>query len=275
VSVGEDQRVILGLLTPDQLFVSYGTVDIEFFYLGTEKGKGTAQEGPTATGRFLAIPAEGDTAEPADTSTPTVAPASSGRGVYEAVVPFDRAGYWSAQVTAAVEDGPLSGNTVFEVHAKPVYPAVGDVAPKTDNLTLASRDAPRAAIDSRATQGDVPDPELHSMTIAESIERHEPAVVVFATPVYCVSRFCGPITDMVASLATRYDDRANFIHIEIWRNFEKQVVNKGAADWIYQGGDLTEPWVYVIGSDGKIAARWDNVVTAEEIEAYLKKLPRL
>jgi hypothetical protein len=164
---------------------------------------------------------------------------------------------------------------VFEVHEKPVYPAVGEPAPRTENLTLSSKDAPQAAIDSRAVQGDIPDPELHELTIAESIDRHEPTLVVFATPVYCVSRFCGPVTDMVADLAKKYSDRANFIHIEIWRNFEKQVVNKGAADWIYRGNDLTEPWVYLIDAAGQIAARWDNVATAEEIESQLKKLPRL
>jgi hypothetical protein len=177
-------------------------------------------------------------------------------------------------VTADVEGGALAGTTVFEVHEKPVYPAVGEPAPKTDNLILTSKDAPEAAVDSRAAQGEIPDKELHQMTIRESIARKEPALVVFATPVYCVSRFCGPVTDMVAGLAEKYSTRANFIHVEIWRNFEKQVVNKGAADWVYPG-DLTEPWVYLIGSSGKIEARWDNVAITEEIEPYLTKLPRL
>lgn len=272
VSVGEEQRVILGLLTPDQLFVSYGTVDVEYFFLGKEQGEGTAQEGPTATGEFLAIPGEGSA--PADRSQTIVAPASRGRGVYSTEVEFDRAGYWMAQATADVEDGPLTGNTVFEVHEKPVYPAVGEPAPKTDNLTLSSKDAPKAAVDSRAGGGEIPDAELHRMTISESIARKEPALVVFATPVYCVSRFCGPITDMIAELAEKYSTRANFIHVEIWRNFEKQVVNKGAADWVLRG-DLTEPWVYLIGADGEIEARWDNVATAEELESYLTKLPPL
>mgnify|MGYP006172075233 CR=1 FL=1 len=113
-----------------------------------------------------------------------------------------------------------------------------------------------------------------NMTIAESIRRGEPALVVFATPVYCVSRFCGPITDMVEDLAERYGDRANFIHVEIWRNYENQVINKGAADWLYHGSDLTEPWVFLIGADGRIEARWDNVATPEEIEPYLDELPK-
>jgi hypothetical protein len=34
-----------------------------------------------------------------------------------------------------------------------------------------------------------------------------------------------------------------------------------------------EPWVFLIGADGRIAARWDNVATREEIEPLLRDLP--
>lgn len=273
LAVGDEQRVILGLLTPEQLFVSYGTVAVEFFYLGTEEGSGTAQPGPKGDAEFLAIPGDG---RPAGDEGPVAAPASRGRGVYSIDVAFDKAGFWSAQVGASLIDNKtLTGNSVFEVFQEHAIPAPGEPGLKTDNLTLDSTDAPRPAIDSRAASGDIPDAELHQMTIAESIRRREPALVVFATPVYCVSRFCGPITDMVAELHERYEDRANFIHVEIWRNFEGQVVNKAAADWLLRKGDLTEPWVFLIGADGMIVARWDNVATPEEIEPHLKELPRL
>lgn len=270
--VGEDGRFIAGLLTPDQMFVSFGTVEIEFFYLGTREGEGTAEEGPSATGRFLAIEGTGDRA----TETPQATTAADGRGVYAADVTFDRPGFWAAQVTAALDEESLTGRAVFEVYEDNRYPAVGERAPRTDNLTLHSDDAPREAVDSRARDGEpVPDPELHRTTIADSIKRGEPALVVFATPVYCVSRFCGPITDMAAALEKEYGERVNFIHVEIWRDFQNTVVNKGAAEWVFRDGDLTEPWIYLIDPNGRIAARWDNVATREEIEPLLKKLPPL
>jgi hypothetical protein len=92
--------------------------------------------------------------------------------------------------------------------------------------------------------------------------------------VYCVSRFCGPVTDMIEELARDYGDRAEFIHVEIWRDFQGQVVNRSAADWLLRDNDLLEPWVYLIGADGRIAARWDNVATRQEIEPHLRRLPR-
>ncbi len=80
---------------------------------------------------------------------------------------------------------------------------------------------------------------------------------------------------MVASLEEEYGDRANFIHVEVWRDFQNTVVNKGAAEWIFRNDDLTEPWIYLIDDKGKIAARWDNVATEQEIEPLLEELPPL
>ena len=73
-----------------------------------------------------------------------------------------------------------------------------------------------------------------------------------------MSLFCGPETDGLEALAQHYPDRAVFIHVEIWRNYQKSVVNKAAADWVCcdATGDLTEPWLYLIGPDGVIKDRW-------------------
>lgn len=269
LAAGEETRFIAGVLTQDQLFVSYGEVEMEFFYLGTEQGEGTAESGPVETGEFLAI--EGDPGR----DGPIAAPASQGRGVYGTNVTFDRAGFWAVQLSATIDGEELGGRSVFEVLDEHKVPAVGEKAPRTKNRTLAS-DVPRAAIDSRAQGGEkIPDPEMHEMTIAESIQRSEPAVVVFSTPVYCASRFCGPVTDLVDGLRKEYSDRANFIHIEIWFDFEDKAINKAAAEWLYVDKDLTEPWVFLIDDTGTIVARWDNVATEEEIVAELEELPKL
>ena len=131
------------------------------------------------------------------------------------------------------------------------------------------------AIDSRAAGGEpIPDPELHATSIADAIEAGHPVLVVFSTPVYCVSRFCGPVTDLVAELAAEYGDRADFIHVEIYRDFEAGQVNQAALDWLLPGdGDLREPWTFLLGADGRIAASWDTVVTRSEIEPLLEALP--
>jgi hypothetical protein len=198
--------------------------------------------------------------------------------VYQADdVTFDRAGFWQASVTADVEGlGVQRMSTTLEVLEDPAYPAPGQPALETENLTVDSNDAPPKAIDSRAVnEGEVPDPELHEWTIARALQEGRPALVVFSTPVYCASKFCGPVTDVVQHLAARYDDRAVFIHVEIWRDYREfePVMNQGAAEWLLRDGGFTEPWLFLIGADGIIVDRWANLWREDEVVAALEALP--
>lgn len=271
--VGAPQRVSVGLILPDQRLVSFGSVDVTFSYVGTAEESLEPQPGPSAVAVYVPTPGTPD--EP---SGPVVTLPSEARGVYQAEdVTFDRAGFWQIAVTADVAElGVQRGKATLEVRDDPAYPAPGEPALPTKNLTIESKDAPLAAIDSRATTLDrIPDPELHVWTIARAIEEGRPALVVFSTPVYCVSQFCGPVTDVVADLASRYDERAVFIHVEVWRDFENQVINQAAADWLLRDGDLTEPWVFLIGADGTILDRWATLFRVDEVAAELEALPRM
>ncbi|HEV8683020.1 MAG TPA: hypothetical protein VGS09_09655 [Actinomycetota bacterium] len=268
---GEENRLIVGLLTEENRLVVGGDVGFSFTFLGDEESPSEGEPAGTATGEFLPLPGQEGTTFP---DRPMIVSPAEARGVYRAeAVTFDRPGFYEVEVRADLgEEDVRTASAAFEVVAEPAYPAPGDRAPRTENLIIGS-DAPPEAIDSRAgLEGKIPDPELHRTTIADAIRRGRPAVVVFATPVYCISQFCGPVTDMVAGLARDYRGVAEFIHVEIWRNFQEQIVNRGAAEWLLRRGDLTEPWVFLIGPDGRILARWDNVATREEIEPWLERL---
>ena len=78
--------------------------------------------------------------------------------------------------------------------------------------------------------------------------------------------------DMVEGLTGRYGAKVDFIHVEIWKDFTKQQLNDAAKQWLYAGGNGNEPWVFVIGRDGKIAARYDNVATEGELTPVLDKV---
>lgn len=269
-----NQRFLVGLRNRDQALIGGGSVKLKFAYTGTKVSPiDTPKFALTEAAKFLLVPHENSSSysPPAE---PSVIPAVKGSGVYGADVNFDRAGYWKVQVDAGPIGGRLPAETTFEVLPAHRFPWLGESAPRTDNLTAASANVPAGAIDSRAQDGlAIPDPELHATTVAQSLEQHRPVLLVVSTPVYCVSRFCGPITDLVASLATTYSSRANFIHIEVWEDFQNGKVNPAAAEWIEREGDVTEPWIFLIDGSGKIVERWDNVVTASELETALRALP--
>jgi hypothetical protein len=270
--VNAPQRVSVGLFLADGRLVTFGSVGFRFFYLGTAKQQIAPQVGPEATATY--IPTPGTTQGTG--AGPTMSDPSTARGVYEAEdVSFDSAGIWQVQVTADIAGtGTQTAGAAFIVQAKPAIPAPGQPALRTENLTIHSKGVPVGAIDSRAvSEGKVPDPELHQWTIAEALAEHRPIVAVFATPVYCISRFCGPVTDAVDDLWRRYKDRAVFIHVEIWRNHNKQVINQAAADWLLRNDDLTEPWLYLIGANGTILDRWSSLFDIQEVAKELEQLP--
>lgn len=267
IAAETSNRFIAGLITGDGRTVAYGTVQFRFAH---DTGGQLVPTEPVL-GRYLPVPGTDPGAEDADPQA--IAP-SSARGVYEVEgVRFLEPGTYVVEVGAEVQGiGVVQGSTRFEVLADPRVPGVGERAPRTQNHLLGAPGVPVVAIDSRAQNGPIPDPELHDTTIAKAIRRGTPALVVFSTPVYCVSRFCGPVTNVVQDLAAEFEDEAAFIHVEVWRDFTSNEVNEASAEWLLRGDTLNEPWAFLIGQDGTILQRWDNLFTEPELRAALTDL---
>jgi hypothetical protein len=268
--VGDPQRVQVGILANDsqgQHFVTGGTVDLTF----TPQDDGGSATGPSATARYVAVPGT----EPAGDEPGIV---TGARGIYQADdVVFDRAGIWEVTVSAPVDGIEQRLSASFEVFEESPIPAPGDRALRTETLTMDS-DVRPGAIDSMADAGgEVPDPELHRTSIADAIRHGRPALVLFGTPAYCTSQMCGPEVGELQRLASAYGDRASFIHVEIWKDHEGQVINRGAADWLlWERPDgtpeMTEPWLYLLGADGVIADRWGPLFDTDEVASALETL---
>lgn len=274
LAVGESQRLLVGLFTNELQLVAHGEVELQLAYLGDgAEATGTIEQ--VATARFVPVPGgmvEGVTEAPSLVQ-------DTGTGVYAATVDLDRAGIWGVRVLGELEDGtPFEGNRRFPVLEEHLVPAPGDPAPRVENPTLADLEAGtiRAVeLDSRAqaANAEVAHPHLHQRTVAGSIEAGRPVVVAVATPVYCRTRFCGPLTDVIAELALTYDDRADFIHLEVWQDFDTQTLNEAAAAFIQTETGGNEPWVFLIGADGTITARWDNILDIDALVDELEALP--
>ncbi len=114
---------------------------------------------------------------------------------------------------------------------------------------------------------------MHEMTIAEAVESGRPTVVAFATPAFCQSRVCGPLMDSVVDpLFQRYGGRVNFVHVEPY-DLEKArqgeiVVVPEVEEW----GLQTEPWLFIIDRQGRIAAKFEAIVAVEEVEQVLNRV---
>ena len=180
-------------------------------------------------------------------------------GVYvvdEVVLPS--AGIWSAEFVVA--DGTPTEGAAFRVQAEAGAPAVGEAAPRTENLTI--HDAPFAAVSTRPVEGDA----LHNVSVAEAIDAGETFVVFFASPRFCVSALCGPVTDTLERVQQELGGAVEVVHVEPWdldaaRNEGRLTPSAEMLEW----GLPSEPWTFVVDGAGRIAARYEGLVTAEEV----------
>ncbi|MCC5947703.1 MAG: hypothetical protein JJT89_04530 [Nitriliruptoraceae bacterium] len=277
LAVGEDQRVLAGVFTPDRQLVAFGEVTFQLAYLGPDL-ESADEEAPIdqeVTAPFLPV-AGMQPAATFDTATLVSDPES--QGVYAGRVDLDEPGVYGLRVVAELDGEQFEGRTTFLVQAEPEVLVAGDQAPRSENLTIADVEAGTAtpvSVDSRAQGEDaeIPDPHLHDTTVAASLEAERPVLVGITTPVYCASRFCGPLTSVLSELAFDYEDRVDVIHIEVWEDFDEQQLNAAAAEWIQTEAGGNEPWVFLVDGDGTVLARWDNVLDTEELIAELDELP--
>jgi hypothetical protein len=151
---------------------------------------------------------------------------------------------------------------VLDVAASSPSPALGAPAPRSATPTLAT--APAA----RITTSRPPDLPLLRYSVAGSLAAHRPFVVTFATPKFCTSRTCGPVVDVVDAVRRRFAERGiRFIHVEVFRDNDPQ---RGYNRWMRQWRLRTEPWVFLVGGDGRVKAKFEGSVSEAELAAAVR-----
>lgn len=157
---------------------------------------------------------------------------------------------------------PVQGLGTLDVQAKPAAPAIGAKAIPSQTPTLAVTPL------SKLTTATPPDRELLRYSVAETLAARKPFVLVFATPKFCTSRTCGPVVDVADLVRRRTRSReVRFIHVEIYRDNDP---SKGVNRWVKEWNLPSEPWVFVVGRDGRIKARFEGSVSVTELEAAVR-----
>ena len=265
------QRIMVGITTRDGRVLHGGSVRFVIRSVDVADDRNAI----TVDAPFLAVPRSA-----APPSTATIGGASEGIGVYaaeEVVIP--KPGFWTIRIEVPTSPAQTL-ETAVEVLASARVPDVSEQAPRTANPTKASATMPIEAIDSRSGKAglgdELADPLLHSESLADILAVKRPALVIVSTPTFCTSKFCGPLTDVVNDLAKEAKAMGSdigFVHLEVWRSFERNEVNRFAADWILNRKAAgNEPWIFAIDRTGTIVQRWDNVVTEEALREAVGRL---
>ena len=169
--------------------------------------------------------------------------------------------YWL--LAEPVGGTPVQGVGNVEVKEETASPAIGSEAFPSRTPTLAD------ASPEQLTTRKPPDTELLRVSVADALERDEPFVLAFATPKYCASRACGPVVDVVDDVRTTFaGSGVRFIHVEI---YEENNPALGTNRWVREWKLPTEPWVFLVGRDGRIKAKFEGALSADELAAAVRR----
>lgn len=179
-------------------------------------------------------------------------------------------GTWviQAHVPSSVGNGSVEISALFDVVESGFTPAVGMTAPKSINLTandvsdleeISTREPPIAA--------------MYETTIGDAIDSDKPTLIAFSTPAFCQSRICGPVLESVVQIMPSYEGEVTFIHVEpfdlgaLRDSGEFQLVG-AAIEWNLP----SEPWIFLVDSQGLVAAKFEGIVTPSELSEALDAL---
>lgn len=175
-------------------------------------------------------------------------------------------GFWGVTAEVEMENGRfVTAQFIIEAKTESDAVTVGTMAPLSHNRTLATE--PDL---SNLSSGNNPDPAFYQLTVAEAVASGKPSVVGFITPGLCESKWCAPVLQSVSDVREEVGEGINFIHIEVYQDFQTLTYVPEMAEW----GLTTEPVIFILDSEGRVAARLGGPVSPRElIQALMNVLP--
>ena len=193
--------------------------------------------------------------DPAFTAQTTANDPDSAKVVYVTDLNLDQPGEWR-MLALVRRGGELNASLLPSAVVKtnsPV-PEVGDKAPvihtpTTDDVGDVSK------IDTR-----IPPDDMHDVDFADVVGK-QPIALLFATPALCQSRVCGPVVDVAGQVKRDTDTDTAFIHMEIYEDNMPPKLRSQVIEY----GLTTEPWLFMIGCDGKVTERIEGAFDVQEM----------
>ncbi|HZC32867.1 MAG TPA: hypothetical protein VE640_06235 [Candidatus Bathyarchaeia archaeon] len=196
-------------------------------------------------------------------------------GVYVLHATFPAAGAWTADFTTSAPGSPEATIPFgFDVKARTDVLAPGDPAPSVATPTIASvgGDVTKVSTDTH------PVARFYQTSEADALAARKPFVLIFATPKFCQTSVCGPTLEKLKPVAAAHPEMT-FINVEpyLLKDDQGQLQPVLDANNSLQAVPATvafklssEPFVFVVGGDGKVSSSFELVFSPDEIDAAIK-----
>lgn len=221
---------------------------------------------PVGGGKAIGpIPAEYEPLEvkPQFQSRSVASDPDAAKSLYLAELDLPKPGRYEVIGIARLDDrlvAATSAGSPLEVTRKGTVPRVGEPVPVVHTPTVTDVGGDVAQLDTR-----VPPSNMHDVDFADVVGE-QPVVLLFATAALCQTRVCGPVIDVTEQVADERGDEAAFVHMEIYNDND---IAKGFRPQVGAWGLPTEPWVFVIDADGRLAARIEGAFSVDELNAAI------
>jgi hypothetical protein len=215
--------------------------------------------GAPAKGPYLA-PADPMTVAPAFRSRQNAGPGGI-QAIYAAQLPIPAAGTYTVLALTRTPQGLIGAPGEIAASASSPIPDVGRRAPDVATDTAATVGSDTALLTTRR-----PPEQMHSVSLRQVLGKR-PVALLFSTPQFCVSRVCGPVTDVTVALQHEFGNRIAFIHEEVYSHNQP---SRGLRSQLQAFHLRTEPWLFVINRRGVIVARLEGAFGTTELAHALR-----
>jgi hypothetical protein len=183
------------------------------------------------------------------------------KAVYSAELPLTQPGVYAVLVLIRTGHGMIASSSEVAVAQSLPIPGVGQRPPMIATDTLASVHGDVKLLTTR-----IPPEDMHAVSFDQVLGKR-PIALLFSTPSLCVSRVCGPVTDIMAQLEHEFGGRIAFIHEEVYVGNDP---TKGLRPQLKAFHLETEPWLFTVNAEGVIAARLNGAFGVNEARAALE-----
>jgi hypothetical protein len=182
------------------------------------------------------------------------------KAIYGTEVPLPHKGTYSILALTSTAKGMIGATGEVAVAASSPIPDVGQRPPDVATDTLATTHGNLSLVTTR-----IPPESMHSVSF-NTVLGKRPIALVISTPQLCVSRVCGPVTDIAVQLQREFGSRIDFIHQEVYVDNQP---SKGLRPQLKAFHLQTEPWLFTVNRRGVIAARLEGAFGLNEARQAL------
>ena len=200
-----------------------------------------------AIGPFLA-PADPMAVAPQYRSKQNAGPGGI-KAIYSTQVPLPQAGTYTILSLTRTPHGLIGAPGEIAVAASSPIPTSASARRTSPPTRWRRRHGSIALLTTR-----IPPESMHSVSFNQVLGK-KPIALLFSTPQLCISRVCGPVTDIAVQLQHTFGNRITFIHEEVYVDNQPA---KGLRPQLKAFHLQTEPWLFTINRQGMIAARLEG-----------------